>query len=85
MVNDKAGGAASGFFYVLALNIVDLHLLIAAALRIPGSQGAGFLKNSVRQLSSFGFDDNVRAGNPLGVKPPVAAAGKFKGDLLILP
>ena len=84
MVDDKTGSSSGGFFDMLALDIIDLYLLIAPTLGVPGSQSAGFLKYPVRQLFSLCLYYHVGPGDALGVEPPVSAAGDFEGDLLVL-
>ena len=67
MVNDKSRSASGGFFHVFSLDIVDLDLIVVPAFGVPGSQGSGFLKGTVRQLFALGPDYYMGTRNSFGM------------------
>ena len=84
MVDDESRSASGSFFHMLSLNIVDLDLIIVPAFGVPGSQGSGFLKGTVRQLFALGPDYYMGTRNSFGMEPPVIAIGNFEGHFLVL-
>ena len=84
VIDDKAGGRACGFFDVLFLDIVDLHLVVSTAFGVVGGQGAGLLEDPVGKLLALRLDDDMRAGDTFGVEPPVISRGNLEGQLLVL-
>lgn len=80
----KPGFPEFGFLTCLLLNIVNFHFFAGTVFGIVCSEAGSFLKCAVRQFIAAGFYDNMGAGNTLGMEPPVAAVGKFKGQLFIL-
>ena len=85
MVYYEARLSATGLFYVLFLDVVDLHLFLAPALGIVGRQTAGFFESAIGHIgNAFCFYNYVGAGHVLGVEPPVTAICKLEGQFFVL-
>ena len=84
MVDDKSGLSTVRFFHMFALDIINLYLVAAAAFGIIGGKLSGFFKNAVGKFFAACFYDDVGAGSPFGMKPPVASICKVEGQLFVL-
>ena len=84
MVDDKAGFGTRYFFYVFSFNVIDFYFFLTFAFGVVGSQASGFLEGLVGEFFSFGFDNDVGAGESFGMEPPVAAVCELEGDFFVL-
>ena len=66
---------------------IDRHVIAVLALAVISSDGSGFIdcfsRDIVQCLAGFCHKDDVGAGNVLGVKPYVCAAGCLSRQLII--
>ena len=87
MIDDKARPCSAGLFDALALEIADFNFLLLSSGRVPGSEGSGFLEHSVREIVHFlspRTEDDVRAGDVLGVEPDIGRRAEAESEFLVL-
>ena len=85
VIDHKTGFCPAGFFHVLFLDIVDLHLFLIPAFGVIGSKARRLLESAVGKLLRIvELYHNVGAGDFFGMEPPVIPRGKFKGQIVVL-
>ena len=84
IVDDEARLAAVWLFHVFTLQVVDFHFVIITSFGVISGKASSLFKCTVRQFFPVRLDNDMRAGNALSMKPPVAACGKLERQLIIL-
>ena len=84
VVNDKSRSAACRLFQFFAQRVVDFDLRRVMGFGKMCREPSGLLKRAVWQFFSLPAYDDMRAGNIIGVKPPVVRPCHVESDFFIL-